>query len=85
MSGGHFDYEQYKIRQITDSIESSIHENSKPDGYKFKKKTINKFCDAIRALKIAEVYAQRIDWLLSGDDGEETFSQRLKADLSKIK
>jgi hypothetical protein len=35
-------------------------------------------------LRKAAVYAQRVDWLLSGDDGEETFLERLKKDLDKL-
>ena len=40
---------------------------------------------AVWYLKQALVYTQRIDWLLSGDDGEETFHERLKKDLEKLK
>ena len=36
-------------------------------------------------LRKAEVYAQRIDLLLSGDDSEERFHERLKEDLQKEK
>ena len=36
-------------------------------------------------LKQAEIYAQRIDWLLSGDDGEESFHERLKEELEELK
>lgn len=36
---------------------------------------------AIRALKIAKIYAQRVDWYLSGDDGEENFLRRLDEEL----
>ena len=36
---------------------------------------------AIKALKIAKVYAQRVDWYLSGDDGEESFLERLDKEL----
>jgi len=32
-------------------------------------------------LRKAAIYAQRIDWLLSGDDGEESFLERLKEEL----
>jgi len=39
---------------------------------------------AIRALKIAKVYAQRVDWYLSGDDGEESFLERLDKELDKL-
>lgn len=41
--------------------------------------------DAIVALEKAFVYAQRIDWYLSGDDGEECLVRRLQEDLSKLK
>jgi hypothetical protein len=32
-------------------------------------------------LNQALIYAQRIDWLVSGDDGEDTFHARLAEDL----
>ena len=41
--------------------------------------------EAVKILKIANIYVQRIDWLLSGDDGEETFLNRLSEDLSNMK
>ena len=44
--------------------------------------TIEEFRKAVTYLRIAETYAQRIDWLLAGDDSERTFHKRLKADLS---
>lgn len=43
------------------------------------------FKEGIEALKKAYVYAQRIDWYLSGDDGEDSLIRRLKEDLEKIK
>jgi hypothetical protein len=43
------------------------------------------FKDGIDILKKAEVYAQRIDWFLSGDDGEDSLVSRLKFDLEKLK
>ena len=42
------------------------------------------FKDGIEALKKAEIYAQRIDWFLSGDDGEDSLVSRLKSDLDKL-
>jgi len=35
-------------------------------------------------LRKAEIYAQRIDWLVSGDDGNDTFLKRLEEDLNKL-
>ena len=48
---------------------------------KFKKKVeYNK-----KILKEAAIYTQRIDWFLSGDDGEDNFYKRLEEDLKIIK
>ena len=84
MSGGHFDYKQHHIRDIADNIERVIAKNAESE-YRFDDKTIVRFIEGVKALRVAEAYAQRIDWLLSGDDGEATFWQRLKADLKEIK
>jgi hypothetical protein len=88
MSGGHFDYDQYRIGEIADDIEVLIENNGVPNdnGYarNFSTETIVEFKAAVRALRIAEVYAHRIDWLVSCDDGEEEFHHRLAVDLSEI-
>ena len=39
---------------------------------------------AVHSLRVAEIYAQRVDWLFSGDDGQESFIERLKEDLDKL-
>ncbi len=51
--------------------------------YKYPDEVIEKFKEAIVILKKAEIYAHRVDWLLSGDDGEESFLRRLEEDLKK--
>ncbi|MHC4121732.1 MAG: hypothetical protein ACYSWO_30035 [Planctomycetota bacterium] len=88
MSGGHFDYDQHRIGQIAESIQSTIDREEIGDPsegylYGFDEKTLGEFRNAVFFLKIAEVYAQRIDWLLSGDDGVGTFHKRLAANLEK--
>lgn len=105
MSGGYFDYKQYEIDTIADTIQSELDrmgkEIPKSDRWydddwaqkypedKFypmhSKETIKELRKAARILRTAAVYAQRIDWFLSGDDGEECFHKRLKEDLSVIK
>jgi hypothetical protein len=90
MSGGHFDYDQYKIGYIADSIEQLIYNNNseelneygdrKSRGYT--DETISEFRTALRLLRRAQIYAQRIDWLVSCDDGEDTFHKRLALDLA---
>ena len=56
MSGGHFDYKQYAVREIADRIEHDI----------------------------AWAYAKRIDWMMSGDDSEESMHNRLKEELEEF-
>ena len=93
MSGGYFDYKQDYIRDVVESIEEEIaHNKVKPDwiddsewdGQMYSDAVITQFEDAVEILKKAEVYAKRIDWLLSGDDGEESFLKRLREDLAKV-
>lgn len=81
MSGGHFDYDQYRIRGIWGKIEREIEANDGPDGCELPDEVLEKFREAVEVLKKAEIYTHRIDWLLSSDDGVETFLRRLKADL----
>jgi hypothetical protein len=52
--------------------------------YKYPDEVTERFKLAVKYLRIAEVYAQRIDWLLSGDDSEESFLERLDEDLRKL-
>lgn len=113
MSGGHFDYAQYHISDIYESIEDylegrelddddvydilhddwmnedernyiSEHKHTIPNRYEYSLETIVELWKGVGILKQAEVYAQRIDWLFSGDDGEESFRERLREDLNKL-
>ena len=56
-----------------------------PNSYKYSKETIKEFKKGLNILRKAYVYAKRIDWLLSGDNGEESFHKRLKEDLDNLK
>lgn len=100
MSGGHFDYKQNQIEHIVDSIQRTIEENKKEvkDSdrwhevwddriyyYDYPDEVIEQFKIAVHKLREAKIYATRIDWLLSGDDGEQTFLERLKKDLENLK
>lgn len=75
-------------REIADETYHDRYGNEIPPSelmhYKYPDEVIDKFREAIKALDVAFVYAQRVDWLLSGDDSEETFLERLANDLSKL-
>lgn len=109
MSGGFFDYNEYKIGYIADEIEQEIDKNGrkktreelKEEEYRddnwykkypedlyhtsYPEEVLEKFKDAVNLLRRAQIYAHRIDYLLSGDDGEESFLERLTEDLTKSK
>ena len=88
MSGGYYNY--YNFQEIIDCIEENIQNNDIepiPQEYftpnNFKDETIKEFKKGVEYLKIAYIYAKRIDYLLSHDDGEETFHTRLSEDLTE--
>ena len=83
MSGGHFDYKQDEILEIFEEVTDIITTND--NGYKFSSKTIAEFKMGRKVLMEAYIYAQRFDWLLCGDDGEESFIERLNDDLMEAK
>lgn len=80
MSGGAFNYNQYNIDEIIEEIEKLDFEN-----LNFEPETILQFKEGLKFLRLARVYTQRIDWLLSGDDSEKSFHERLIEDIKKIK
>ena len=92
MSGGTFDYKQYEIDRIAEEIDTYVRNNGKEVNdeygpswtYNLTPETIDEFKEAVKFLRIAFVYAHRIDWLMAGDDGEDTFHERLKHDLEKL-
>jgi hypothetical protein len=49
--------------------------------HSFPPEVINKFIEAVNIIRKAYVYAHRIDWLVSGDDSNETFMKRLDDEL----
>jgi hypothetical protein len=92
MSGGHFDYKQNYINQIAEDIDDLIKNNEDTSldkygcmrGYHFSEEIIEKFKEAKITLEIAANMARRIDWLVSGDDGPESFIERWKEDVESL-
>jgi hypothetical protein len=108
MSGGHWEYIQYRFTDIAEDIDKLIEKNGKlkseeelkenswhdddwynkyPEDryyYEYPEEAIKHFKKAADAVRIAQIYIQRMDWLLSGDDGEDSFLRRLDEDLKKL-
>jgi len=84
MSGGHFNYAQYRINDIAVEIDEVIKSNDKfgwEEGNNYFPAIIEKFKEAAHTLRQAQEMAQRVDWLLSGDDGEDSFLRRWKEEV----
>ena len=83
MSGGHFgDYDYYKVQQFADELEVEIQNNNKPDEYgyapNFSPETIKYLRKQLRQMrKMAEIM-RHIDYLYSGDHGDDSFMDRVK-------
>jgi len=81
MSGGHFDYFHYKLGAFSEKLNDIL----KDDDYCLSPDIITEIKKAINKSNELAVYERRIDWLISGDDGEETFFERLAEDLENAK
>jgi len=84
MSGGFFEYKQYEFQHIADEIEQIVLDNDTDEYYGYSEATLRGFKKAVAILREAQIYLQRIDWLVSGDDGEDTFHERLRKDLGEV-
>jgi hypothetical protein len=79
MSGGYFDYEQCRMQNMADRLASVIETNDE-----FSQETLAEFRKGLVLLMAAAVYLERIDFLLSSDDSEESFHERLHHDMDKL-
>ena len=117
MSGGHFDYNQLRIKEIAREVAQIIKYNGKKDlypkpehyedpwvpkydwdnqcifnaegeqigfDYELSDDIIQEFKTGLKIILQAYSYAQRIDWLISGDDGEDSFKRRLTKELNEL-
>lgn len=99
MSGGYFDYNQFRIQEIADTLRnlSSTREGleflrdvteSSDGNRKQSEENLKDFLITIGyladQLEVCRIAVHRIDWLLSGDDSYETFTERLKEDVDKF-
>lgn len=83
MSGGHFgDYDYYKVSQFADELEQEIANNGKVDEYGYKREFDPDVIDYLEAQlpklrKMSEIM-RAVDYLYSGDHGDDSFLLRVK-------
>lgn len=80
MSGGSLEYFYYKFEEPLERISKEI----KWGKNKWTAETLLEFQNAVNYLKLAQIYSHRVEWLFSGDDGEDSFIKRLKEEISEF-
>ena len=85
MSGGHFndnDYVYYKVAQFADELEEEIQNNTKLDEYgyapNFSPETIKYLRKQLIPMRKMVEIMRAVDYLYSGDHGEDSFMWRVK-------
>lgn len=58
--------------------------HKQPMNYAYPESVLRRMEEAVYALKRAYIYAQRVDYLLCADDGEESFEERLSKELAEL-
>jgi len=95
MSGGHYDYKCFEVSQFAEMVAMDIHSFSEPREIRHSPEYVERrealpkplldkmqvFVDVMR--KCAEM-AKDIEWMMSGDTGEEGTDKRLHSALSEV-
>jgi hypothetical protein len=79
MSGGAFNYVQYQITDPVHELKDMAADEHWPEDVR------ESMLKCIKVLQEASIRLHRIDWLVSDDDGIETYRERLKRDLEELK
>lgn len=91
MSGGHFNYRENQIGDTASEIEKLIAINvceildryGERIGNSYPPEIIEKFEEAAHTLRQAAEMVMRIDYLVSGDDGQDTFLRLWQTEVRK--
>ena len=85
MGGGHFDYQNHVLFEITESIDVAIiNNNVKNDSdfcTEYSNDTLEKFRFVSKQLHLLNDLVHHVDYLLSGDLGEDSFNERWKKSI----
>jgi hypothetical protein len=89
MSGGHFDYEDWHIKEIAEKIAQDLEYNDisydnpviidgqKKYGYQLESDIVEFMKKAVHQLQQLSTIVHEYDWMISGDTGPETFRERV--------
>ncbi len=79
MSGGHFDYNCFRISEFADELKDEIDTNEEKDEFgdarNYSTETLEHLIDCHEVIALAGKLARKVEWLYSGDSGEEDFNK----------
>lgn len=78
MSGGHFEYKCFQIRDFADMLEADMADNSE----EFSLPVMEKLKECHELIEKAAKVAREVEWLYSGDSGEASFLNSIEGILS---
>ena len=88
MSGGHFDYKCFSISQFAEELKEEIQNNNVKDEYgfahDFEPETIARLNVIQQMIELAGKLAREVEWLYSGDHGDETFCELIDKILGGV-
>lgn len=87
MSGGFFDYQQYKIKYLAENIEDLVKELNEEDRHIYlkRKQELQKYLEeAIFMLEKAYLIVNNVDYLMADDTSEASCLSRIEKDLKEI-
>ena len=85
MSGGRYNYKCFEISEFSRLLKGDFREFKKNEDYKFSKKTISNLKKAQKIIEATGNLAYQVEWLMSGDTGENDFNKEFKKELKKLK
>ena len=96
MSGGRYSINPYMLDEIIEDIDFAIKDSDEHKGkeqplsdwdfhYDISDEAKKELIKGREIIKLAKIYINRIDYFLSGDDGNESFIKRIEEDKQKEK
>ena len=78
MSGGSFNSAYQKTQYFSDELESRLDESVDSDDWKPEPQTADKLREIVKIARYAARLMKEVEWLYSGDTGDESFMRRVE-------
>ena len=72
-------------RRFRPATKQEIIDHNAEHVFDFDDEEVEIFRQAVLQMRLASTYLNRIDWFLSGDDGDDSFKRRLAEELAEVR